>query len=165
MEFSRQEYRSELPFPSPGDLPDPGIKPMSPALQADSLPLSHLGSPKGRWAKWPSWLLNGPCSFCPPGYFSAFHPMSADGCSRATVDGRQGRALGPEAHLPAPGMGQQIGHMCSSERGQAGIICSSSKWLRVYIRTYSCKLAHSCQSTCIRSNTFILPHQTHPFLH
>ena len=33
------------PFPSPGDLPDPGIKPESPALQADSLPLNHLGSP------------------------------------------------------------------------------------------------------------------------
>ena len=37
MEFPRQEYSSELPFPSPGDLPDPGIKPTSPALQADSL--------------------------------------------------------------------------------------------------------------------------------
>ena len=37
MEFSRQEYWSGLPFPSPGDLPDPGIKPASPALQADSL--------------------------------------------------------------------------------------------------------------------------------
>ena len=37
-EFSRQEYWSGLPFPSPGDLPDPGIKPGSPALQADSLP-------------------------------------------------------------------------------------------------------------------------------
>ena len=34
-----------LPFPSPGDIPIPGIKPMSPALQANSLPLSHLGSP------------------------------------------------------------------------------------------------------------------------
>ena len=33
----RQEYQSEFPFPSPGDLPDPGIKPVSPALQADSL--------------------------------------------------------------------------------------------------------------------------------
>ena len=40
--FSRQEYWSGLPFPSPGDLPDPGIKPRSPALQADSLP---KGSP------------------------------------------------------------------------------------------------------------------------
>ena len=36
--FSRQQYWSGLPFPSPGDLPDPGIEPGSPALQADSLP-------------------------------------------------------------------------------------------------------------------------------
>ena len=35
--FSRQEHWSGLPFPSPGDLPDPGIKPGSPALQGDSL--------------------------------------------------------------------------------------------------------------------------------
>ena len=34
MEFSRQEYWSKLPFPTPGDLPDPGIKPTSPALYA-----------------------------------------------------------------------------------------------------------------------------------
>ena len=45
MEFSRQEYWSGLPFLSPGDLPDPGIKSASPAWQADSLPLNHLGSP------------------------------------------------------------------------------------------------------------------------
>ena len=38
MKFSRQEYWSELPFASPGDLPDPGIRPRSPALQAGSLP-------------------------------------------------------------------------------------------------------------------------------
>ena len=37
MGFSRQEYWSGLPFPSPGDLPNPGIKPGSPALQADTL--------------------------------------------------------------------------------------------------------------------------------
>ena len=37
MGFSRQEYWSGLPFPSPGDLPNPGIKPVSPALQADAL--------------------------------------------------------------------------------------------------------------------------------
>ena len=42
--FPRQEYWSRLPFPSPGDLPDQGIEPTSPALQADSLPLCHLGS-------------------------------------------------------------------------------------------------------------------------
>ena len=45
MEFSRQEYWSGLPFPSPEDLPNPGIKPRSPALQADSLPLYSLRNP------------------------------------------------------------------------------------------------------------------------
>ena len=39
MEFARQGYWSGLPFPSPGDLPNPGIEPRSPALQADSLPI------------------------------------------------------------------------------------------------------------------------------
>ena len=43
-EFSRQEYWSGLPFPFPGDLPNTGIEPESPALQADSLPLSRQGS-------------------------------------------------------------------------------------------------------------------------
>ena len=45
MEFSRQEYWSGLPFPSPGDLPDPGTKPKSPTLQADSLPSEPPGKP------------------------------------------------------------------------------------------------------------------------
>ena len=45
MGFSRQEYWSGLPFPSPGDLPDPGIEPGSSALQADSLPSKPPGKP------------------------------------------------------------------------------------------------------------------------
>ena len=45
MGFPRQEYWSGLPFPSPGDLSDPGIKPRSPALQADSLPPELPGKP------------------------------------------------------------------------------------------------------------------------
>ena len=44
MRFYRQEYWSGFPCSPPGDLPDPGIEPVSPALQADSLPLSHRGS-------------------------------------------------------------------------------------------------------------------------
>jgi len=43
--FSRQEYWRGLPCPPPGHLPDPGIEPGSPTLQADSLLLSHWGSP------------------------------------------------------------------------------------------------------------------------
>ena len=45
MEFSRQEYWSGLPFPSPGDLPNPGIEPGSPALQVDTLPSEPPGKP------------------------------------------------------------------------------------------------------------------------
>ena len=45
MGFFRQEYWSGLPFPSPRDLPNPGIELESPVSPADSLPLSHLGSP------------------------------------------------------------------------------------------------------------------------
>ena len=46
MEFSRQEYWSRLPFPSPRDLPNPGIKPGSPTLQADALPSESPGNQK-----------------------------------------------------------------------------------------------------------------------
>ena len=45
MGFSRQEYWNGLPFPSPGDLPNPGIEPGPPALQANSLPTEPLGKP------------------------------------------------------------------------------------------------------------------------
>ena len=46
MGFYRQEYWSGLPFPSPGELPDPGIEPGSPALQAGALPSEPPGKPK-----------------------------------------------------------------------------------------------------------------------
>ena len=46
MEFSRPEYWSGYPFPSPWDLPSPGIEPTSPTLQADSLPAEPQGKPQ-----------------------------------------------------------------------------------------------------------------------
>ena len=61
MGFSRQEYWSGLPFPSPGDLPDPGIEPPSPALQADAFPseppgkswwISLVSEPEWNKQKW-----------------------------------------------------------------------------------------------------------------
>ena len=45
MEFSKQEYQSGLPFPSPGELSDPGMEPGSPTLQADSLPSEESEKP------------------------------------------------------------------------------------------------------------------------
>ena len=51
MDFSKQEYWCELPFHSPGDLPNPGIKPRSPGLQADSLPSEPPGKAQEYWNK------------------------------------------------------------------------------------------------------------------
>ena len=48
MEFTRQEYKSGLPFPSPGDLPDPGIKPVSPALAGRLFTTEPPGKPLSR---------------------------------------------------------------------------------------------------------------------
>ena len=63
MEFSRQEYWSGLPLPSPGDLPNPGIKHSSPEVQADSLPTEPPGtttnchaSLDGTQAPWHEWF-------------------------------------------------------------------------------------------------------------
>ena len=55
MGFSRQEYWSGQPFPSPGDLPNPGFDPPSPALQVDSLQSEPPGKPRdnGREAERP----------------------------------------------------------------------------------------------------------------
>ena len=59
MEFPRQEYWSGLPFPSPGDLLDPGIEPTSPALKVNSSPLSHQGSMLLRKRKREGWREGG----------------------------------------------------------------------------------------------------------
>ena len=51
MEFSRPDYWSGWPFPSPGDLPNPGIEPRSSALQVDSLPAEPQGKPNSKKIK------------------------------------------------------------------------------------------------------------------
>ena len=51
MGFPRQEYWSGLPFPSPGDLPNPGIKPGSPTFQADALTSEPPGTRTGLWVR------------------------------------------------------------------------------------------------------------------
>ena len=65
MGFSRQEYWSGLPFPSPGDLPDPGIKPRSPALQADALTSEPPEKPTWTTACLTQWNYK-PCHVGPP---------------------------------------------------------------------------------------------------
>ena len=57
MEFSRPEYWSWYTFPSPGNLSNPGIKPRSPALQVDSLPVEHQRSPRTlEWVSLLQWI-------------------------------------------------------------------------------------------------------------
>ena len=69
MGFSRQEYWSGLPFPSPGNLPDPGIEPGSPALRADALTSEPPGTESSYYLAeaggWESWGItaNGNLSF------------------------------------------------------------------------------------------------------
>ena len=58
MEFSRQEYWSAWPFPSPGDLPNPGMEPGSPELEADSLPSEPPGKPLEKGYIFTSYNLN-----------------------------------------------------------------------------------------------------------
>ena len=60
MGVSRQEYQSGLSFPPPGDFPDPGVKPQSPALQADSLPPEPPGKPYLQHRKWQALQSNTP---------------------------------------------------------------------------------------------------------
>ena len=60
MRFSRQEYPSGLPFPFPGDLPDPGVKPGSPALQAEPLPSKPPGKPHLEGEGNVNWFIGNP---------------------------------------------------------------------------------------------------------
>ena len=60
--FSRQEYWSGLPFPSPGDLPNPGIEPVSPALQTDTLSSEPPGKPLNRLDEYKCYLGHYKCS-------------------------------------------------------------------------------------------------------
>jgi len=62
MGFSRSEYWSGLPFPSPGDLPNPGFKPRSPTFQADALPFEPPGDAYRRRKRLPNKF---PVSFVP----------------------------------------------------------------------------------------------------
>ena len=93
MGFSRQEYWSGLPFPSPGDLPDPELELGSPELQADSLPLSHQGSP-GLPIKTLLWLLPTPV-WSTRRSRSAFSQLRQSSCSTVRATAGPGASLDP----------------------------------------------------------------------
>ena len=76
MGFSRQEYWSGLPFPSPGDLPDPGIEPRSPALQADALPSELPGKDLKHFLMRPNWTILCFLNIALTPHQSSFIPVS-----------------------------------------------------------------------------------------
>ena len=90
MGFSRQEYWSGLPFPSPGDLPDPGIEPRSPALQADALPSEPPGKPKSVIYNQQIQLSGGSCwsYMFPFGARAEYIPLVHLHCGKANVSRR-----------------------------------------------------------------------------
>ena len=78
MEFSRPEYQSGYSFPSPGDLPNPEIKPRSHALQADSLPAEPQGKPKNTGV--------GKEKYKATNFFIILSCQIAENCSRGISD-------------------------------------------------------------------------------
>ena len=116
----RQEYWSRLPFPSPGDLPDPGIEPTSPAsppLQADSFSLSHLGSRHARHEKWHTQRLS---------------PTPSDGLPLSptvsgTVGGSGSGIVGPEAKTNRSALRKLLG-LGSPCIPRSLVLISQSKW-------------------------------------
>ena len=105
MEFSRQGYWSGLPFLSPGDLPNPGIKPRPPALWADSLPSELSGKPEIKQSSFYFTLCLSERQWCPWLQNQCFHTASR--MSARAIESGEGHALGslllellPEGECP-----------------------------------------------------------------
>ena len=107
MEFSRQKYRSRLPFPSPGDLPNSRIEPGSAALQVDSLLSEPPGNPnylQGRPNEWKMEVIleNGP-TLCPSDGKTPKHILpQPPRCSQWPWTWHQSSSYLPPGYLPCP---------------------------------------------------------------
>ena len=86
MGFSRQEYWSGLPFPSPKDLPNPWIQPVSPSLQTGSLSLSHRGGPLDNYSS----------------FLSSLYSMSILACLQSILDLQDGGGHPSSPICPLP---------------------------------------------------------------
>ena len=95
MEFPRQDYWRKLPFPSPVDFPNPGIEPASPAFQAASLPLNHLGSPTKAILCVTVWGLEVKDEVVPGWFLCSLHPQLVDSCLLPVFLPFQGIYLSP----------------------------------------------------------------------
>ena len=110
-----QDYWGGLPFPSPEDLPNPGIEPRSPAVQADSLPAEPLGKPK--FIKVKHKTNPAPQSYCPHLQCSVAGVTCAQGhCTEwSTVRGVSGEGL--QVETPLFSGGSQTVHIWELSQG------------------------------------------------
>ena len=107
-EFSRPEYWSGWPSPSPGDLPNPGIEPRSLALQADSLPVEPQGQPKSTQPKKP---ISSLADLPDPGNEPGSPALQADSLPTEVSGKEQGKQYsmpGRGLKAGAPGFGVQV---------------------------------------------------------
>ena len=110
MGFSRQDYWSGLPFPSPGDLPNPGTKPGFSALQADSLQLSYPAKPySGKGGR-----------YKPPD-FQAHHSSTPTGEEATPKSAPQRKGVNHPAHHPWKSQRSQVSIWRSSRRARLGV--------------------------------------------
>ena len=115
MQFSKQEDWSELPFPSPGDLPDPGVKPKYPALQADSLPSEPPGGSQSQSA----------CLF-PLSGWSRDHFRPSVALKHHRLKLTPGRAVPPGSLAPKAVLAPLLYCKCSKGRLPEPLICNYS---------------------------------------
>ena len=110
--FSRREHWSGLPFPPPGDIPDPGIEPASPTLQADALPSDHQGS----FICWPTVLLLRVCMLSRFSHVQLCATLWTVACQVSLSLGFPGKntGVGCHAHLqgifPTQGLDPDLPH-------------------------------------------------------
>ena len=141
MGFSRQEYWSGLPFPSPGDLPNPGIEPRSPALQADaspSKPLLQLSKPLIQfsivgWSYVPSLLFTWGQTMVEVVKIMATSFKRSHACIATLSD--PSCAAGHCWPTPLP---ETPGHSCKSGSVSCGVTAPFS-WVLVHTRFCLCK--------------------------
>ena len=131
-EFSRQEYRSGLPCTPPGDLPNPGIEPRSPAMQADSLPSEPPRNPQNTvaypFSRGPSWPRNWTRVYCLTDWFWAIREAQTGVGSHSLLQGI----------FPTQGLNSGVLHCrqmlyCLNYQGSPEALC-----IYIYLYIYAC---------------------------
>ena len=130
VEFSRPEYWSGEPFPSPGDLPNPGMESRSPTLQADSLPAEPQGSPRIlEWVAYPFFRGSSRSRSQPgsPALRADSLPTELSGKSSTSLTGSHRQSCGEPAP-PSRGLAQVQSTHRVHKQLCSNLVLPSSRW-------------------------------------